>query len=93
MSTFTIRAAMMAALALGVTSTSAFASTVSLMAGGHYEWHQSYQPGPRAPLAAPQRVWVADKVASADCDCDMMAKRMADCMMPMPGMTPAPSAN
>lgn len=53
---------------------------------GHYEWRQSPSYGPRAPLAAPRRVWVSDSSQMANCACDMMRMSAADCMKDMPGM-------
>lgn len=60
---------------------------------GHYEWHQTPSYGPRAPLAAPRRVWVSDSPQMASCACDMMRMSAADCMKAMPGMvSPSVSA-
>lgn len=43
---------------------------------GHFEWRNTASAGPRAPLTAPQRVWVAtgsDTGHMAACDdCPMM---------------------
>lgn len=33
--------------------------------GGHWEWQSTTSYGPRAPLPAPHRVWVADSPAHA----------------------------
>jgi hypothetical protein len=52
---------------------------------GHYEWRVQPQFGPRAPLAAPRRVWVADSTQAASRDCPMMATHHADCMAPSRG--------
>ncbi|WP_372851666.1 hypothetical protein [Sphingomonas sp.] len=38
---------------------------------GHFEWRAAPQAGPRAPIAAPRRVWVGSPSASdrmASCD-------------------------
>jgi hypothetical protein len=60
---------------------------------GHYEWRQTPSYGPRAPLAAPRRVWVSDSPQMANCTCDMMQMSAVDCMKAMPGMdSPAGSA-
>lgn len=80
MNSFLIRGVMLAALTLGVASTTAFAAVAH---AGHYEWRSSRQVGPRTPLAAPHRVWVPVAHQVADCDCSMMKMSAADCMMPM----------
>lgn len=54
-------------------------------ASGHYEWRAQPQFGPRAPLAAPRRVWVADATQAASCDCAMMATHATGCMAPSRG--------
>jgi hypothetical protein len=51
---------------------------------GHYEWRSAPQHGPRAPLAAPQRVWVADDVAQTDFPM-MHRENAAACRAMMPG--------
>jgi hypothetical protein len=51
---------------------------------GHYEWRAASQHGPRAPLAAPQRVWVADRMAQTDCPM-MHGENAAACRAMMPG--------
>ncbi len=51
---------------------------------GHYEWRAASQHGPRAPLTAPQRVWVADSMALADCPM-MHGENAAACRAMMPG--------
>jgi hypothetical protein len=83
MTKFTFRTAALAVLALGAVSTAAFATDSDARPGGHYEWHQVPQHGPKAPLTAPQRVWVPDTAQMANCDCDMMKMSAADCMMNM----------
>ena len=83
MTKFTFRAAALAVLALGAASTAAFAADSSARPGGHYEWRQVPQFGPKAPMAAPRRVWVPDTAQMANCDCDMMKMSAADCMMNM----------
>jgi len=57
---------------------------------GHYEWHQTPSYGPRAPVAAPRRVWVSNGAQMASCSCDMMRTRTADCMMAMPDKASPP---
>lgn len=60
---------------------------------GHYERHQTPSYGPRAPLAAPRRVWMSDRPQVATCTCDMMRMSAADRMKDIPGMaSPAVSA-
>jgi len=51
---------------------------------GHYEWRATPQYGPRAPLAAPQRVWVADSTAQTDCPM-IYGENAAACRAMMPG--------
>lgn len=52
--------------------------------GGHFEWRSSAQaPGPRAPIAAPRRVWVSSPIATSDagaCMSMMAATTKADAM-------------
>lgn len=57
----------------------AFAQNVQTGTTGHYEWRSTPSFGPRAPLPARTRVWVAD-AQQAQCDCAMMRTAMADCM-------------
>ncbi len=52
---------------------------------GHYEWRPQPQFGPRAPIAPPRRVWVADATPAASCDCAMMATHATGCMAPSRG--------
>lgn len=60
---------------------------------GHWEWRTQPSVGPRATTPARTRVWVTDGQArKADCDCAMMEKRPADCMMDMRGKARVPSA-
>lgn len=92
MTKFTFRTAALAVLALSAASTAAFAENSDRRPGGHYEWHQVPQFGPKAPLTAPRRVWVPDAQQIANCDCDMMKVSAADCMMDMQGKPKAPSA-
>ena len=51
---------------------------------GHHESHQAPSYGPRAPLAAPQRVWVADSRAQTNCPM-MHGENAAACRAMMPG--------
>ncbi|AOH87116.1 hypothetical protein AWL63_23360 (plasmid) [Sphingomonas panacis] len=51
---------------------------------GHYEWRQAPSYGPRAPLAAPRRVWVAGSMAQTDCPM-MHGDNAAACRAMMPG--------
>ena len=83
MTKFTFRAAALAVLALGAASTVAFAADSGARPGGHYEWRQVPQFGPKAPMTAPRRVWVPDMAQMANCDCDMMKMSAVDCMMNM----------
>ena len=83
MTKFTFRAAALAVLALGAASTVAFAADSGARPGGHDEWRHVPQIGPKAPIAAPPRVWVPDNAQMANCDCDMMKMSAADCMMNM----------
>ncbi len=92
MDKFTFRAATFAVLALGTASTAAFAADSDAPKGGHYEWRQVPQFGPKAPLTAPRRVWVPDAQQAANCDCDMMKMSASDCMKGMPDMH-TPSSN
>jgi hypothetical protein len=83
MTKFTFRAATLAVLALGAVSTAAFAADSNARPGGHYEWQQVPQYGPRSTGPTQKRVWVPDTAQMADCDCDMMKMSAADCMMNM----------
>jgi hypothetical protein len=83
MTKFTFGTAALAVLALGAASTATFATDVDAPQGGHYEWRQVPQHGPKAPLTAPQRVWVSDTTRMANCNCGMMKMSAADCMMDM----------
>ena len=78
MTKFTFRAAALAVLALGAASTVAFAADSGARPGGHYEWRQVPQFGPKAPMAAPRRVWVPDTAQMAICECDMIKMSAAD---------------
>ena len=86
MKAFKIAAAIIAAAISAFTIAPAFAQGEASQ--GHYEWQQTPQYGPRAPLQAPKRVWVPDAPQMADCNCDMMkmSSAAADCMKGMPGM-------
>jgi hypothetical protein len=57
-----------------VSASPALASTDGPPRAGHYEWQAGTAAGPRAPLAAPRRVWVssapeATQMASCDVPC------------------------
>ncbi len=90
MKTFKIVAAIVAASISAFTIAPAFAQgDATSTAQGHYEWRQALQSGPRAPLQAPQRVWVPDATQVAARDCGMMkmsSTAAASCMKGMPGM-------
>lgn len=58
MKTFRVVAAIAAVLSFAGVAHASSASTDAT--GGHYEWRLSPTYGPRAPLAAPQRVWVPE---------------------------------
>jgi hypothetical protein len=61
------------------------------MQAGHYVWRTSprQQPGPRAPLLAPVRVWVASKVKTG-----MNDATMPECKaMPVTAFDPAKSGD
>lgn len=64
MNTIKTLAAALAALSTLALSTTAFAADTQ-PSHGHYEWRQAPQFGPRAPLAAPRRIWVSDVPAAA----------------------------
>jgi hypothetical protein len=77
-----------AALAAAVPLPAAAQTADQATASGHYEWQATQQPGPRAPLAAPHRVWLADNSqTAANCDCAMMKSHAGNCMT-MTGMAP-----
>src|SRR3546814_12042952 len=84
--------AAVAALSLGLGSTPAFAQADASPPGGHYEWREVPQFGPRATGPARKRVWVADHAQMANCDCDMMKMSADDCMKGMHHMGAKPSA-
>lgn len=88
MKTLKIAAAIVAASASAFTFAPAFAQDAASDArpGGHYEWRQVPQFGPKAPLTAPRHVWVPDAQQVANCNCDMMKMSAADCMKEMHGM-------
>ncbi len=77
-------AATFAALSLAGAAGAAFAQAPAGTSAGHYEWRSVPQYGPRAPLTAPQRVWVADGMAQADCPM-MRDENAAACRAMMPG--------
>ncbi|OYW89097.1 MAG: hypothetical protein B7Z20_00910 [Sphingobium sp. 32-64-5] len=90
MKTFTIAAALGAALLAPAT---AFAADSPQERGsGHYEWRDAPQPGPRSTGPTHKRVWVPDHPQMANCDCDMMKMSADDCMKPMQPGSAAPSA-
>ena len=62
--------------------------------GGHWEWQTRAAPGPnRSNLPQQVRVWVMhSSTEMADCNCAMMEKSAADCMMSMPDKRAVPSA-
>ena len=69
MKTFMLAAAAIAA-AFPILSAPAFAEPdPSASPQGHYEWAVPRQFGPRAPVQAPQRVWVPDASHMTSCDC------------------------
>lgn len=77
-----IRGAMFGALAL-LSAAPALAESPDAAAPrqGHFEWRSTASTGPRAPLTAPQRVWVssgsdAGHMAACD-DCPMMGGHRA----------------
>jgi hypothetical protein len=73
-------ACLTAALAAAMILPAAAQAADQSAASGHYEWRAQPQFGPRAPLATPRRVWVADATQAASCDCAMMAAHATDCM-------------
>ena len=88
MKTILTLAAAIAALA------TASISSAQTPAGGHWEWQSRPTPGPnKSNLPQQVRVWVSDGSAEkASCNCDMMRRSAADCMMDMPGKPTSPSA-
>jgi hypothetical protein len=77
-----IRTAMFGAIAL-LSAAPALAGSHDATAPrqGHFEWRNATSAGPRAPLAAPQRVWVsagsdAEHMAACD-DCPMVGGHQA----------------
>lgn len=85
----TIAAALAAILSL---SAPAWASDHDAAAQGHWEWRSAPQYGPRAIGPSQKRVWVPDQTQMANCHCDMMAMRAADCMSSMHEGRSRPSA-
>lgn len=78
-----IRAAAAAAtFLLSSTGATAFAANGQpAPTGGHFEWRSQPNYGPRSPMRAPLRVWVADPKAMAASNCAMMSGvSVADCM-------------
>lgn len=72
-----------AALAAIVAVSSASASPINAenqKQAGHWEWRSGPSYGPRAPVTAPRRVWVADAAQTAACDCAMMKQASDTCM-------------
>jgi hypothetical protein len=62
-----------AAIVAAGSSLGAVQATTSPSApGGHYEWRNLAQPGPRAPVVALRRIWVSAAGPSASCDCARM---------------------
>lgn len=59
---------------------------------GHYEWRQVPQVGPRSTGPTQKRVWVADHVQTASCDCAMMKASADECMKAMHRAGARPSA-
>lgn len=84
--------AAVAALSFGLASSPAFARVDAPPSGGHYEWREVPQFGPRATGTAHKRVWVADNAQMANCDCEMMKMSPQDCMKPMHRSDTTPSA-
>lgn len=70
--------ALVAIVAASVTSTAANAQA----APGHFEWRSTLQPGPRAPLTAPRRVWVES--ANAPSTVSQPGARPLDSASPCP---------
>lgn len=60
MNTIKTLAAAFAALSSLALSTTASATGMQ-PSHGHYEWRQTPQFGPRAPVTAPRRIWVSDQ--------------------------------
>ncbi|WP_454885397.1 hypothetical protein [Sphingomonas oryzagri] len=86
MKTIRIVAAVSAALSLVAGANVAVAQTSATASTGHYEWRAAPQVGPRAPFAAPRRVWVSAGGQVASCDCAMMKANASDCMAMGHGM-------
>jgi hypothetical protein len=84
--------AAVAALSLGLGSTETYAQPAKSPSGGHYEWREVPQFGPRATGPAHKRVWVPDNAQMASCDCDMMKMHADECMKSMHDRNAAPSA-
>lgn len=68
-------AAVLGASAL-VSASPALASTQATPRAGHFAWQAGTAAGPRAPLAAPRRVWVSSEPER---------KQLASCDMPCAG--------
>lgn len=78
MKNYLFAAATIAASLSAVTfSGSALAQDAQPGTTGHYEWRATPSSGPRAPLPARTRVWVADAQQHAQCDCAMMRTAIA----------------
>lgn len=76
---------MVAAAAFAATLTALVAGAPALAQdsqarAGHYEWRSTPSFGPRVQGPMRTRVWVADSVQQASCDCAMMHGGAADCM-------------
>jgi hypothetical protein len=77
MKTFTIAAALGAALVL---PSAAFAADAGQqLASGHYEWREVPHFGPRAAGPMRKRFWVPD-TPTASCDCPIMKADINGCM-------------
>lgn len=72
-------AAFAAVVAVSTASASQAASQNPSQAG-HWEWRSGPSYGPRAPIPASRRVWVADAAQAASCDCAMMKQASNTCM-------------
>lgn len=77
MKTIRFIAALSAAVTFVGAAGAALAHTAAGLAG-HYQWRAAPQYGPRTPLKAPQRVFVADGATEARSDCPMMDHEGAD---------------
>lgn len=89
MKTFKVAAAIVVASISAFTIVPAFAQGDAAGTGRHYEWRQTPQYGPRAPIQSARRIWVPDAAQVASCNCDMMKMSGTDaaaCMKGMPGM-------